>query len=61
MQFSWMASDPSRDLVVVFEDAPSGVASGKAAGMKTVGLCTSHTKDKIAAAEPDYIVQDLAS
>lgn len=45
--------------VVVIEDAPSGVRAGKAAGSKVIGVCTSHTEEELAAAEPDFIVQDL--
>lgn len=32
--------DPSR--CVVFEDAPAGVAAGRAAGMKVIGVTTTH-------------------
>lgn len=49
--------DPAQ--VVVIEDAPSGVRAGKAAGSKVIGVCTSHTAEELAAAEPDFIVQDL--
>ncbi|TFK71799.1 HAD-like protein [Pluteus cervinus] len=45
---------------VVFEDAPSGVRSGNAAGCKTVALLTTHSKGQIEASSPDYIVQDLS-
>lgn len=31
---------------IVFEDAPSGIEAAKRAGMRTVGLLTSHTKEK---------------
>ncbi|KAJ3011643.1 hypothetical protein NUW54_g2108 [Trametes sanguinea] len=50
--------DPSRCLVV--EDAPAGVRSGKAAGCKTLGLITSHTREQIDEAQPDYVVQNLS-
>ncbi|KAF8640128.1 hypothetical protein AX17_001364 [Amanita inopinata Kibby_2008] len=46
---------------VVFEDAPSGVKSGRAAGCKTIGLLTSHSREQILSAQPDYIVEDLSS
>ncbi|CDO71402.1 hypothetical protein BN946_scf184908.g160 [Trametes cinnabarina] len=50
--------DPSRCLVV--EDAPAGVRSGKAAGCKTLALITSHTREQIAEAQPDYVVSNLS-
>lgn len=50
--------DPARCLVV--EDAPAGVRSGRAAGCKTLGLITSHTREQIDEAKPDYVVPNLA-
>lgn len=47
--------------IVVFEDSPAGILSGKAAGCKVIGLVTSHTLDQVLAAEPDWIVEDLRS
>lgn len=52
-------TDNSR--VVVFEDSPAGIKSGKEAGCKVVGLVTSHTLEQVVAAEPDWIVEDLRS
>ncbi|TFK28906.1 phosphatase [Coprinopsis marcescibilis] len=46
---------------VVFEDAPNGIRSGRAAGCKTIALLTSHSREQVEAASPDYIVQDLTS
>ncbi|KAK7694221.1 hypothetical protein QCA50_001401 [Cerrena zonata] len=53
--------DPSRCLVI--EDAPSGLASGNAAGCKTIAVCTSHTAPAIreSGVKPDYIIRDLTS
>ncbi|NBE50912.1 HAD family hydrolase [Streptomyces boluensis] len=48
--------DPAR--CVVFEDAPAGLASGRAAGMKTVALTTTHTADELTA---DVVVTDLSA
>lgn len=45
---------------VVFEDAPSGIRSGNAAGCKTVALLTTHTKEQIEACQADYIVENLS-
>ncbi|KAI1844330.1 hypothetical protein JX265_010241 [Neoarthrinium moseri] len=47
--------------VLVFEDSPAGIQSGKAAGCKVIGLVTSHTMQQVVAAEPDWIVKDLRS
>ncbi|KAH8830373.1 phosphatase [Flagelloscypha sp. PMI_526] len=45
---------------VVFEDAPSGIRSGNAAGCKTIAVITSHTREQLEAASPTYIIQDLS-
>ena len=50
--------DPTRCLVV--EDAPAGVRSGKAAGCKTLGLLTTHSKAQLEAASPTFLVKDLS-
>lgn len=47
--------------IVVFEDAPAGVRSGKAAGYTVVGLYTTHTLEQLVEAGADYIVQDMRS
>ncbi|MGW8375784.1 HAD family hydrolase [Streptomyces sp. ODS28] len=47
--------DPAR--CVVFEDAPAGLRSGRAAGMWTVALATTHTADELSA---DAVVDDLS-
>ncbi|KAF5358940.1 hypothetical protein D9758_004764 [Tetrapyrgos nigripes] len=46
---------------VVFEDAPAGVRSGKAAGCKTIGFLTTHSLEQMQASEPDVIVPNMAS
>lgn len=51
--------NPTRCLVV--EDAPAGIRSGKAAGAKVLGLLTTHTKDQVDDASPDFVVKNLAS
>ncbi|KAJ4367367.1 DL-glycerol-3-phosphatase [Neocucurbitaria cava] len=48
-------------LIIVFEDAPAGVRSGKAAGYTVVALNTTHTLDQLVEAGADYIVQDMRS
>lgn len=52
---------PEDSHMIVFEDAPSGVRAGKAAGFKVVGLTTTHTIEQVQAAGADWIVQDLSS
>jgi hypothetical protein len=46
---------------LVVEDAPSGLVAGRAAGARTLAVCTSHTREKIVASgvTPDFIVNDL--
>ncbi|OJD22789.1 hypothetical protein ACJ73_05859, partial [Blastomyces percursus] len=46
---------------LVFEDSPTGIAAGKAAGCKGCGRASSHTAEQIILAEPDWIVEDLNS
>jgi beta-phosphoglucomutase len=47
--------EPSKCLV--FEDSPSGVESGKNAGMKVVGVLTTHSKEDLKNA--DYWITDF--
>lgn len=49
--------DPKDCLVV--EDAPNGIAAGKAAGCKCLGITSSFTPDKLSAA--DWFAPDLAN
>ena len=50
--------DPKRCLVI--EDAPSGIASGRAAGCKTLALITSHSREAVENAKPDFLVHNLS-
>jgi sugar-phosphatase len=43
---------------VVFEDAPAGLAAGRAAGMTTVALTTTHAASELVA---DIVVPDLSA
>ena len=47
--------------MIVFEDAPSGIRAGKAAGFRVIGLATTHTVAQVRDAGADWIVQDLQS
>ncbi|MFJ2772499.1 HAD-IA family hydrolase [Streptomyces sp. NPDC087300] len=51
-----LGADPAR--CVVFEDAPAGLQAGRAAGMTTVALTTTHTADELVA---DVVVKDLSA
>jgi glycerol 3-phosphatase-1 len=44
---------------LVFEDAPSGIRSGAAAGCHTLGVVTSHTREQLEAVKPTYLVDKL--
>ncbi|MEU6014066.1 HAD family hydrolase [Streptomyces sp. NPDC047515] len=48
--------DPAR--CVVFEDAPAGLRAGRAAGMRTVALATTHDRSELVA---DLVVDDLSA
>ena len=48
--------DPARCLVV--EDAPAGLAAGRAAGMTTLAVTTTHTADQL---DADHVVRDLSA
>lgn len=48
--------DPAR--CVVFEDAPAGLRAGRAAGMTTVALATTHRAHELVA---DLVVENLAA
>ncbi|MEU5837151.1 HAD-IA family hydrolase [Streptomyces diacarni] len=51
-----LGADPAR--CVVFEDAPAGLTAGRGAGMRTVGLATTHAREELVA---DVVVEDLAA
>ncbi|KOV65755.1 HAD family hydrolase [Streptomyces sp. MMG1121] len=48
--------DPAR--CVVFEDAPAGLQAGRAAGMTTVALATTHRAEEL---DADLVVEDLSA
>jgi glycerol 3-phosphatase-1 len=56
-----LALQTSSPSIVVFEDAPAGVRSGKAAGFTVVALHTTHKLEQLVEAGADYIVQDMQS
>ncbi|MFI7385722.1 HAD-IA family hydrolase [Streptomyces sp. NPDC049813] len=51
-----LGADPAR--CVVFEDAPAGLAAGRAGGMTTVALTTTHPAHELTA---DVVVPDLSA
>ncbi|KAI5287906.1 hypothetical protein KEM54_005634 [Ascosphaera aggregata] len=52
---------PESAKMCVFEDAPSGVTSGKKAGMTVIGLATTHSVERLREAGADIIVKNLES
>jgi sugar-phosphatase len=50
----------ARDCVVV-EDAPAGVRSGRAAGARVIGLCTTMPSREIRDAGADWVLPDCAA
>lgn len=45
---------------IVVEDAPPGVASGKAAGARVLGLRTTHDGERMWEKGADWVVEDLS-
>ena len=44
---------------VVFEDAMLGIQAGKNAGMRVVGVATTHTVEELEATEADWVIRDF--
>jgi len=51
--------DPARCLVV--EDAPAGIAAGRAAGCAVLAMATTNRVPDLVAAQPDAVVADLGA
>ncbi|WVQ81534.1 hypothetical protein IAT38_003658 [Cryptococcus sp. DSM 104549] len=49
--------DPTR--AVVFEDSPSGIKAGVAAGATVIAVCTSHKRDQIDKLGAHYVVDTM--
>jgi glycerol-1-phosphatase len=47
--------------ILVIEDSPAGIKSGKAAGCHVLGLTTTHTVREVQEAGADWVVEDLQS
>jgi beta-phosphoglucomutase-like phosphatase (HAD superfamily) len=45
---------------IVFEDAPSVIKSGKAAGSQVLAVCTSHARSELEGLGADWIIDDLS-
>jgi beta-phosphoglucomutase len=45
---------------IVFEDAILGIQSGKNAGMKVVGVATTHSREELEAEDTDYVMDDFS-
>lgn len=48
---------PSR--CIVFEDAILGIQAGKNAGMRVVGVATTHTQEELRATKADYVIDNF--
>lgn len=46
---------------VVIEDAPAGIAAGRSAGIRVIGVCTTHTQAQLIEAGADFVVDRLAA
>jgi len=49
----------AEDHIVVFEDAVAGVRAGKAAGATVIAVLETHSRETLAEAGADYIVEGL--
>lgn len=56
-----LALQQASPTIVVFEDAPAGIRSGKAAGFVVIALHTTHALKELIEAGADYIVRDMKS
>lgn len=45
---------------VVFEDAPTGIAAGVAAGFVVIGIATTFSKEKLISAGATHVIQDMS-
>jgi len=53
------ALDMPPEHCIVFEDAILGIQSGKNAGMKVVGVATTHSREELEAENTDYVMDDF--
>lgn len=44
---------------VVFEDSPSGIRAGVAAGAVVIAVCTSHSREQIEGCGAHFVVENL--
>lgn len=51
---------PAIHLGLVFEDAPAGLRSGKAAGSKVLAVLTTHSLESVKKTDPDFILKDFS-
>lgn len=52
---------PEKSKVVVFEDAPAGIAAGKAAGCKIIGIATTFSASSLREKGCDIVIKDHRS
>lgn len=60
-QLRELNGDVGASTAVVFEDAPTGIAAGVAAGFPVIGITTTFPKEKLLAAGASYVIEDLTS
>lgn len=53
--------DPSKSKVVVFEDAPAGIAAGQAAGCKIIGVATTFDQEFLIDKGCDLVIKNYES
>ena len=58
-QFVLAALKINAEDAIVFEDSQGGVLSAKAAGIKVIGICTTHTKEQFKEWEVDICINDF--
>ena len=49
----------SVDECVVIEDAPIGIKAGKAAGLRVIGITSTHSMDELSQAGADFLVESI--
>ena len=52
-----MGIEPKRCMVI--EDAKSGIAAAKAAGMTCIAITSAFSRDELAKTEADFIIEDI--
>lgn len=59
-QLRALNGDIEASTAVVFEDAPTGISAGVAAGFPVIGMATTFPEEKLIAAGASYVIDDLS-